>query len=110
MIDDLTAGCNAPGVPHLLTETGHYKGYVFPKGSLFVANAWYASTFIILYSVSLHVLSGQCYGTQEFTLTRINSTQTVSWQLTAMSRRWIPARSVYLDLGGGASTFKLERE
>jgi len=78
VIDDLTAGCNALGVPHLLNEMGHYKGYVFPKGSLVILNDWYASAFITLYSVSSYVLSGQCSGTQEFTWTRKNSTPTAS--------------------------------
>ena len=51
VIDDSTAKRNAPGFPHLLNETDHYKGYVFPKGSLVFANAWYASAITTLYSV-----------------------------------------------------------
>jgi hypothetical protein len=31
---------NALGMPHLLTETDHYNGYIFPNGSLIIANAW----------------------------------------------------------------------
>ncbi|KAK2736359.1 hypothetical protein FQN55_001654 [Onygenales sp. PD_40] len=28
------------GVPHMLTETDTYKGYVFPAGTIFLINAW----------------------------------------------------------------------
>jgi hypothetical protein len=101
--DDLTVESNALGIPHLLNETDHYKGYVLPKGALVVPNAWYAFAFIISYYVPSHVLSGRCSTTQEFTWTRIVLTQTAFWQLKVVFRRWIPARSVYLDLGGGAS-------
>lgn len=30
----------AGGVPHALTQDDHYKGYFFPKGTMFFANAW----------------------------------------------------------------------
>jgi len=102
MKDKLTAESNILGIPHLLNETDHYKGHVFPKGSIVVSNAWCAFAFIILCSISSHVPTGQCSVTREFTWTRVNSTQTASCQLETMSLRWIPARSVYLDLGGGA--------
>ena len=107
VIDDLTIERNDLGAPHLLNETDYYKGFVFPKGSLVVAFAWCAFAFIALYSVSPQVLTGPCSGTREFTLTHIISTQTGSWPLKAVSRRWIPARSVYLDLGGGWSTHEV---
>jgi len=110
VIDDSTANRNFIGVPHLLNEADHYKGFVVPKGSLVVPNAWYASAIITLYSVSPHVLLGRCSGTREFTWTQIGSTQTASWPLKAVSRRWIPAMSVYLDLGGGRSTHEVGRE
>ena len=58
MTDELTVESNDLGIPHLLNETDHYKGYIFPKGSLVVPNAWYAFAFIILYSTLSHVLSG----------------------------------------------------
>ena len=107
VVDDSIVERDALGAPHLLNETDHYKGFVFPKGSLVVASAWYAFAVVALYSVSRHVLSGPCSGTREFMWTQIVSTQTGSWPLKAMSRRWIPARSVYLDLGGGRSTHEV---
>ena len=110
VIDDSTANRDSVGVPHLLNEADDYQGYVLPKGSLVVPNAWYASSITTLYSVSSHVLSGQCSGTREFTWTRIVSTQTASWPLKAVSRRWIPAMLVYLDLGGGRSTHEVGRK
>lgn len=27
-------------LPHVLTQEDEYKGYVFPTGSLFIANSW----------------------------------------------------------------------
>ena len=87
VIDDSTAKRNAPGFPHLLNETDHYKGYVLPKGSLVFASAWYASAIMTLYSVSPHVLSGQCSGTREFIWTQISSTQIASWPLKGVSQR-----------------------
>lgn len=30
----------AGGIPHMLTQTDTYKGYVFPAGTMFFANAW----------------------------------------------------------------------
>ena len=38
--------------------------------------------------------------------TRGNSPQNASWQLKAISQRWIPAKLVYLDSGGGESSPK----
>ena len=58
MTEELTTESNAIGIPHLLNETDHYKGYIIPKGSLVVPNAWYVSSFIILYSTLSHVLPG----------------------------------------------------
>ena len=37
---------------------------------------------------------------------RGNSHQNASWQLKAISQRWIPAKLVYLDSGGGESSPK----
>ena len=55
VIDVSTAECNALGVPHVLNETDYYKGYVFPKGSLIIPNAWYAPAIIT------HILSRHIY-------------------------------------------------
>ncbi|KAK2755050.1 hypothetical protein FQN54_006578 [Arachnomyces sp. PD_36] len=30
----------AGGIPHMLTQTDQYKGYVFPAGTVFFANSW----------------------------------------------------------------------
>ena len=38
--------------------------------------------------------------------TRGNSPQNASWQLKAISRRWIPAKLVHLDSGGGELSTK----
>ena len=31
-----------PGVPHRLMEDDIYEGYLLPKGSIVIANIWYA--------------------------------------------------------------------
>ena len=69
---------NALGMPHLLTEMDHYKGYIFPKGSLIMANAWYVFTILASSTTSLRVLSGQCSATQGFTWIQTISTQSAS--------------------------------
>jgi len=91
---------NYPGIPHYLTETDQYKGYIIPNGSLIIPNIWYVFTIIVFCFVTC--TPGQCSATQGFTWIRRTSTRTASWQLKTMSRRWTLAKLVYLGLGGGA--------